>query len=266
MGIKRFFTGILHMLEYLFLLMVLVLLTATVSEKKKQVLCRDIVPNILDSSRVRFVTEQDVKEILRKKGGRMLGMPLCQINTAKIEEVLLKHPYIKQAEAYKDANGVLNIDIIQRNPIVRIYLPGRPGFFVDEQGYILPWSARYPVHVLVATGNIPALSRISSFRTIYDLPERTHIQDIYRLSRFIDSVPFWKSQIEEIYVDDNGEYTLTPRVGSHAIILGDMDNYKEKFSKLYIFYTHALNNIGWNRYTIINLSFKNQIVCTKRNQ
>ncbi len=266
MKIKRAITGILRLLGYLFLLMVLAVLTATVSEKKKQLICRAVVPEILDSAKVRFITAKDIKDLLREKQGRMLGMPLYSINTEKIEKILLKHPYIKQAEAYKDADGVLHIDILQRKPVVRIYLPGRPGFFVDDEGYILPWSSRYPVYVLVASGNIPVPSRVASFKTVYDLPEKTHVQDIYRLACYIDSVPFWKAQIEEIYIDDRGDYTLTPRVGSHAIILGDMEDYRGKFRKLYLFYTHALNNLGWNRYTTINLAFKNQIVCTKRSQ
>ncbi len=265
MRAKKYISGILRMLGYLLLLTVLVLLSAAVAEKKKQVLCRAIVPAIQDSSTVRFISDQEVKDILREKQGRLLGMPLDQINTAKIENILLKHPYIKKAEAYKDVDGTLHIDIFQRNPLVRIYLPGQPGFFIDDEGYILPWSSRYPVHVLVASGHIPVPSRLSSFKTIYDMPGQTHIQDIYRLAWYIDSVTFWRAQIEEIYADNSGEYTLTPRVGSHAIILGDMENYKEKFRKLYLFYTHVLNNKGWNRYSTINLNFKNQIVCTKRN-
>ncbi|MCD6201795.1 MAG: hypothetical protein J7K46_08305 [Bacteroidales bacterium] len=265
MRAKKYVSGIFRMLGYLILLIVLVLLTAAVTEKKKQVLCRAIVPSIQDSAIVRFISDQEIKDILREKQGRLLGMPLHQINTAKIETILLKHPYIKKVEAYKDVDGTLHIDILQRNPLVRIYLPGRPGFFIDDQGYILPWTSRYPVHVLVASGRIPVPSRMSSFKTIYDMPEQTHLQDIYRLACYIDSVRFWKAQIEEIFVDNNQEYALTPRVGSHAIILGDMENYKEKFRKLYLFYTHVLNNKGWNRYTTINLNFKDQIVCTKRN-
>ena len=90
------------------------------------------------------------------------------------------------------------------------------------------------------------------------------MRDIYKMALFIEEDPFWKAQVEQIWVDKDGEYKLTPRVGSHAIILGDADDLEGKFRKLYALYTHALNNLGWNRYTQINLKYKNQIVCTRR--
>ncbi len=266
MKLKRYITGILRALGYLLLAGGFVLLTGAVSGKEKKVICRAIVPEILDSASIQFVTEQDIKDLLLKNEGNMLGMPLWRINTEKIEKDLMRYPYIRRVEAYKDVNGNLYIDITQRRAIVRIYRPGHPGFFVDDQGYILPFSRKYPVHILVAAGNIPVPFRINAFKTIRDLPDKSRILEVYRLARYIDSVPFWKAQIEEIYVTRDGEYTLTPRVGSHAIIFGDASDYREKFRKLWLFYTHALNNLGWNRYNIINLKFKNQIVCTRRNQ
>jgi cell division protein FtsQ len=39
----------------------------------------------------------------------------------------------------------------------------------------------------------------------------------------------------------------------------------EKFEKLHTFYLQGLNTTGsWNKYSVINLKFKNQIVCTKK--
>ena len=266
MKVKKYIAGILRLLGYVSLLLGFVLLIAAMSEKEKKLPCRAISPHVLDSARTKFVTEQDVQDLLFKTEGNLLGMPLRRINTKKIEKDLTRNPYIKRIEAYKDINGTLHIDVVQRNPMVRIYRPGTYGFFVDDQGYILPFSYNYPVHILVATGNITVPSHISSYKTIWELPDQSRMKDIYSLACYIDSIPFWKAQIEEIFVNKEGDYTLTPRVGSHAIILGNISDYKKKFKKLYLFYTHALNNLGWNRYTTINLNFKNQIVCTKRNQ
>ena len=41
--------------------------------------------------------------------------------------------------------------------------------------------------------------------------------------------------------------------------------YEEKFEKLKMFYTEGLNKTdGWNKYSTINIKYKNQVVCTKK--
>jgi len=43
----------------------------------------------------------------------------------------------------------------------------------------------------------------------------------------------------------------------------DIYNIVEKFRNLKAFYLHKINSVGWNKYSIINLKYKNQVVCTK---
>jgi cell division protein FtsQ len=44
-------------------------------------------------------------------------------------------------------------------------------------------------------------------------------------------------------------------------VIGDTNNIPEKFEKLTDFYVDGLNHVGWNKYQIIDLKYKNQIVC-----
>ena len=84
------------------------------------------------------------------------------------------------------------------------------------------------------------------------------------MARFINDHPFWKSQIEQVYVNNKGEYELIPRVGGHLIKLGSHSGYQKKLRNLKAFYLKGLNNVGWNQYLEINLKYDNQIICTKR--
>ena len=84
------------------------------------------------------------------------------------------------------------------------------------------------------------------------------------MALFIDDNPFWKKQIEQLYVNSKQEYELIPRVGAHLILLGEADEFDRQLDQLWAFYQQGLNNVGWNRYEIINLKFRNQIVCTKK--
>ena len=89
------------------------------------------------------------------------------------------------------------------------------------------------------------------------------VNNLYKLSTFITKDKFLKAQIEQIYVEPNGEFELIPRVGSHTILMGTADNLEDKFERLFVFYRIGLNKTGWSRYNIINIKFKNQVVCSK---
>ena len=46
--------------------------------------------------------------------------------------------------------------------------------------------------------------------------------------------------------------------------LGKLDNYEQKLKRLKTFYTKALNEVGWNKYSRISVEFSNQVICTKK--
>jgi len=59
---------------------------------------------------------------------------------------------------------------------------------------------------------------------------------------------------------------LIPKVGNHLIIFGDTSQMSQKFENLILFYRKGLTKVGWDKYNIINLKFKNQVVCSKKYQ
>jgi cell division protein FtsQ len=71
---------------------------------------------------------------------------------------------------------------------------------------------------------------------------------------FIDAIT------EQIFVE-NGDLIIIPKINNQKIVIGDTNNIPEKFEKLTDFYVDGLNHVGWNKYQIIDLKYKNQIVC-----
>jgi cell division protein FtsQ len=88
---------------------------------------------------------------------------------------------------------------------------------------------------------------------------------LIELAKFIYKNKFWDKQIEQIHVTENREIELYPRVGEHVIVLGPPENFQKKLENLMIFYKNGLSKTGWNKYSIINLSYDGQVVCTKKN-
>jgi cell division protein FtsQ len=85
---------------------------------------------------------------------------------------------------------------------------------------------------------------------------------IVKLVKFVEQDTFWSSQVAQISVTPDLQFELTPVLGTQKIVFGDTTNMKEKFTNLFAFYKKVLNRVGWNRYDVIDLRFKNQIVAS----
>jgi cell division protein FtsQ len=94
--------------------------------------------------------------------------------------------------------------------------------------------------------------------------KKSVLKDIFPFMNYINGDSFWSAQIDQVYVDGNDEIDLIPRVGNHIVHLGTFENFRGKLRNLQAFYEDVLPQVGWNKYSIINLEFKDQVVCKKR--
>ena len=144
-------------------------------------------------------------------------------------------------------------------------------YYLDDDGKMMPLSDKYTSNVLVANGNISESFGQNYFRSVANIAKdstlraRSVLDELYAMATYINKDEFWKAQIQQIYINNDKEMELIPLVCNHKIIFGDTSNMEEKFNKLLTFYKQGLSYTGdWNKYSIINLKFKNQIVCTKK--
>lgn len=90
------------------------------------------------------------------------------------------------------------------------------------------------------------------------------VSDLAAFANYIHSDDFWDNQIEQVYVeyDKNKErvVTLIPRVGEQRIYLGPITDYDKKLKRLRKFYEQGLSVVGWNKYSVLNLEYDNQVV------
>ena len=95
-------------------------------------------------------------------------------------------------------------------------------------------------------------------------------EDFMKLLTFVETVEdddFWRSEVVQIaaYTTPSGalEVELTPRSGRYTILFGRLDDVEHKFDKLLRFYRSGLSSIGWSQYSIIDIRYKDQVVCKK---
>ena len=141
-------------------------------------------------------------------------------------------------------------------------------YYIDEKGNLMLCSNKYTSRLPVVSGfvNEPYNKRYKlNYNHLPDsLIDKTLLDDIYKISDYIDKSTFWKAQIEQIYVNKVYDFELVPKVGNHKIVFGGVENLESKFEKLMLFYQKGLSKTGWNEYSEINLKYKDQVVCTKR--
>ncbi len=210
--------------------------------------CSEVSINIQEGMVKGFLNANEIKGQLHRAKLYPLGDPMEKVNTRKIEDFLLKNPFVEKAECYKTQTGRINIELTQRLPVIRVKADNGEDYFVDEYGNIMP-NANYASNLVIATGNIS---------------RRYAKKVLTRVGNFLIQNPLWRSQAEQIIVLQDGTIEMVPRVGDHIVYLGYPNNLDKKFERLEKFYRYGLSQAGWNKYSYISLEFNNQIICKKR--
>ena len=243
------------MKKALYILLALLLLSYLVASiyfltNKKDVytICEKVEIVIADSLEKHFLTEKDIVAYLEKEKLYPLKKKSDEINTFQIKEALLKNVIIESVTVVQTVSGMITITISQKMPILRIY-NGSGSYYVDNTGQTMPSTLGQAIYVPVAGGNIEKSYAIS---------------ELYKFALFLQNDAFWNDQITQIYVRSENDVEIVPRAGSHRILMGSLDDYETKLKKLRLFYEQVTPRMGWDKYSIINLKYKNQIVCTKK--
>ena len=252
---------IVLIIPVVYLLVVPGYLSATINSK----LCGGVEIVIKDSSDYHFVTKKQLLNIAYNASGKILGKPVREIPVKEIENRISELKELKTAEVYMDVEGILHVFVDQRNPILRIMPDDGGDYFMDEEGVVIRRRNLYTPRLHIAGGNITVSSKMLSGVSVLDTSiKHSILKDIFYLVNHINGDDFWSAQIDQIYVDGNNEIDLIPRVGNHKIRLGTVENLEGKLRNLETFYDDVLPEVGWNKYSLINLEYKDQIVCKMR--
>ena len=242
----------------------LIIMPAWLAYKTESMPCSGISICIGDSSDYHFVTKRGISGLIAQNNSRILGNPIRNISLPEIESTISQLRELKEAEVYTTIDGILHVYADQRDPVMRV-IAGGGDYFVDEDGIVIRSKGLYSPRLHIVGGNIritgPMLNGVSVLDTSI---KNSILKDIYQLVNYINSNNFWSAQIDQIYVDNDDEIDMIPRLGKNVIHLGTIENFNGKLRNLETFYKEVLPEVGWNKYELINLEFKDQIVCRKR--
>jgi cell division protein FtsQ len=252
---------ILLIIPVLYLIIIPVFLAASANSRH----CGGIIIDIADSSDFHFVTKKQLLNLAYGNSTRIAGKPVKEVSLSAIENRISVLRELKKAEVYISIDGMVHVYVEQRTPVMRV-MPGDGGdFFVDEDGVVVRRRNLYNPRLHIVEGNVNITSAMLNGVSILDTTVKNSIlKDIYPLVNYIKDDKFWSAQIDQIFVDGNDEIDLIPRTGNQVVHLGSAYNYQGKLRNLEAFYDKVLPEVGWNKYSVINLEFKDQIVCKRR--
>ena len=100
--------------------------------------------NSFDGIKINYIENKILEIINSNKEAADINIPL-------LEDLIIDNNYIKKAEVYLDTNDDLNVDIIFREPVVKLVDQGRI-FYLDLDGVKLPKLKVPTENTLVLTG------------------------------------------------------------------------------------------------------------------
>lgn len=232
-------------------------------------ICAGLNISIIQDRSQGLATPEFVRGLLVGQRMRLTGVRLDQIDLLAVERAIAGHPYIGDVQAYMSLDNRLNIEVVPRRAVARIQTENGYRFYLSADGYAMPVREAFWVDVPMVTG-MPELPVDPGF--FGKIPEKKSPENMFLLHnllnfvKFLNDDAFWSAQIVQIVVTQGNKIELVPRVGRGIIRMGSLEDYERKLAKLFKFYTRGLNYQGWDRYGVIDVSYKGQVVCLEPGQ
>jgi len=231
------------------------LLMAAITRKKNG-LCSDYSIRINGAENVFFIDEKEVEQLLKKAAkGEIKGQPLTSLNLHAMEESLERNTWISDAELYIDNQDVLHVTIVEKEPVARIFTPTGESYYIDSTGKKLPLSEKHSARVPVFTG-FPDMKKMNSADSIL-------LKTVTTAANYILADPFWMAQVAQMHITPERNFEMIPVVGNHQVKMGTGGQIDKQFGRLLIFYKEVLSKTGFDRFKIIDVQYKGQVVASR---
>lgn len=219
-------------------------------------LCSDYSIRIKGVEKNYFIDEKEVEQLLKKAAkGEIKGQPITSLNLHAMEETLERNTWISDAELYVDNQDVLHVTIVEEEPVARIFTNAGNSFYIDKTGKKLPLSDKRSARVPVFTG-FPEMKKMNRADSAF-------LNTVTSAANFIVADPFWMAQVAQMHITPVRNFEMIPVVGNHQVKMGNGEKIERQFGRLMIFYKEVLSKTGFDRFKVIDVQYKGQVVASR---
>jgi len=233
------------------------MLMSLVNKKDQVQVCTAL--KVMVEGKETFIDQADISSMIKEKFGTVVGKELNELPLQKIETELMKSPYVSTADVHMDMDGTMQVGVQQREVVVRVINQSGQEYYVDSKGNKIPVTLKYVPHVMVANGNIR-----EGYKKSLEPVQSDLVKDLVKIVEETKGDDLWSNQIVQLYVNDEKDIEIVPRVGNQQLIIGNADSLSYKLERLKKFYTHILPKVGTDAYSKVNVKYSGQIVCERR--
>jgi len=236
----------------------IILLVAAIKSKEAKS-CKGIEINIHGGAGNNFfVDKKDILEALKvSEKANPVGKTIGSFNLKKMEQQLQQDVWVKTAELFFDNNEILQVNIHEREPVARVFTISGSSFYIDEDLEMLPLSDKFSARLPIFTG-------FPSDRKVLSKADSSLLHDIETISIAIQKDSFSMAMIDQVDINENKAFEMVPKIGNQLIVFGDAENVTAKLDKLKLFYKDVMVKAGWNNYSVIDISYNNQVVARRK--
>mgnify|MGYP004082748257 CR=1 FL=1 len=188
----------------------------------------------------KFLDSQMVNKLLIQSEDTTFFLKKDMVDLKELEDILLSNPMIANADIFKTPQGILNVKLEERKPIIRI-VNNHKEFYIDNSGHKVPLSKKYSARVPI----------------FYGKPDE-NLMDLVKFIKLIKSDSLLRVEMIDIRCSNNG-YVLGLRSFPFKVIWGNITKYEQKIKKLKYLYNYLENN-DFLKIKEVNLTFDKQIV------
>lgn len=220
-----------------------------VAENRHSIACSGIKIDITGSGA--FVTEESLHKDIDGFYGIYVGQRIEEVRTAEIEKMINLKPAVQNSEVWITDDGVLHVQVSERDPILRFDFKGK-STFVDRTGTLFPpQGSKCDSLQVLAISCDPARGVDAKW-----------LEDLLTIAEKVARSKSWSERINGYIVENNGDLVLLASSGER-LIYGDFSRMEAKFDAMERYFTQIAPRHTDSPYKSVNVKYKGQIICRK---
>jgi hypothetical protein len=177
---------------------------------------------------------------------------------AVVRQAVLSHKFIRSASVYREADGGIAIDIVERSPIAVISDEAGLLRYLDEDAVLLPYR-------MIKIGNdVPVIHGVTSNGRIDTSAIRGVVSLLTQL-RDQDEIQVFNDVSEIDFHEKEKTYFLTTSTANTRIIFGQLDKYEEKIGRLLSYLKSYGKQDNLRAASLIDLRWSNRVIISYKN-
>lgn len=232
-------------------------LLVAAAKRKEEKKCAGVYISIHGVSNNFFVDKKDIMDSIEAiVGTNPTGKRINSFDLEKIEKGLTANIWVKSAQLFFDNNEKLQVNVLEREPVARIFTRVGTTFYIDSSIEVLPLSEKF-------SARLPVFTDFPSDKPLVKA-DSDLLTDIKNISWAVQKDSFAMAMIDQIDITPQRTFEMVPKIGNQIIIFGDATDISGKLNNLQLFYKKVITKTGWNYYNTIDLEYKGQIVAKRK--